>query len=295
MEEQANVYEKITNSIIEAIEAGSGKFEMPWHTFSLLPSNAKNHRQYRGINVLALSAVASRRGFKTNLWSTYQQWQDLGAQVRKGEKSATVVFWKFYGEEHQTDDVGDETSENKTGSRCFARAYNVFNADQVDGFTIPELPQLADAERIERAEVFFHNTGAAVIEKGGRACYDSQADEIHMPPFALFKKADYYYSILGHETIHLTGHPSRCNRQLRDRFGSESYATEELIAELGSAFLSAELELETEPRRDHAPYIQSWLKVLRNDKRAIFTAATKAQQAVDWLFRQIPRRDETAA
>lgn len=281
MREQADVYEKITNSIIEAIEAGCGKFEMPWHTFGLLPSNASNHRRYRGINVLALWAVASRRGFKTNLWATYQQWHELGAQVRKGEKSATVVFWKFYGEEHETE---DEASENKTGTRCFARAYHVFNADQVDGFTIPELPQLPDAERIERAEVFFCNTGARIIEKGGRACYDSQADEIHMPPFALFKKADYFYSVLGHETIHLTGHPSRCNRELRNRFGSELYAAEELVAELGSAFLAAELRLETEPRTENAPYIENWLRVLKNDKRAIFTAASKAQQAVDWLL-----------
>jgi antirestriction protein ArdC len=201
MKEQTDVYEKITNSIIEAIEAGCDKFEMPWHTFGLLPSNATNHRRYRGINVLALWAAANRRGFKTNLWATYQQWQELGAQVRKGEKSATVVFWKFYGEE-ETEDAGAESSENKTGTRCFARAYHVFNADQVDGFTIPETPHLPDAERIERAEVFFRNTGARIVERGGRACYDSLADEIHMPPFALFKKADYFYSVLGHETIH---------------------------------------------------------------------------------------------
>ena len=280
MNEQTDIYEKITNSIIEAIEAGCGNFEMPWHTFGLLPTNASNHRRYRGINVLALWAVASRRGFKTNLWATYQQWHELGAQVRKGEKSATVVFWKFYGEEHETE---DDNRENKTGTRCFARAYHVFNADQVDGFTIPELPQLPDAQRIERAEQFFRNTGIKIIEAGGRACYNPQVDEIHMPPFALFKKADSFYSTLAHETIHATGHGSRCNRQLGNRFGSELYAAEELIAELGSAFLSAELELETEPRTDNAPYIENWLRVLKNDKRAIFTAASKAQQAVDWL------------
>jgi antirestriction protein ArdC len=160
----------------------------------------------------------------------------------------------------------------------------VFNADQVDGFTIPEIPQLPDAERIDRAEVFFRNTGARIIEQGGRACYDSQADEIHMPPFALFKKADHFYSVLGHEAIHLTGHPSRCNRELRNRFGSALYAAEELVAELGSAFLAAELQLQTEPRTENAPYIENWLRVLKNDKRAIFTAAGKAQQAVDWLL-----------
>jgi antirestriction protein ArdC len=231
--------------------------------------------------VLALWEVASRRGFKTNLWATYQQWHELGAQVRKGEKSATVVFWKFYGEERKTE---DENSENKTGTRCFARAYHVFNADQVDGFTIPELPQLPDAQRIERAERFFRNTGIRIIEAGGRACYHPQADEVDMPPFALFKKADFFYSTLAHETVHATGHASRCNRQLGNRFGSDLYAAEELIAELGSAFLSAELELDTEPRTDNAPYVENWLRVLKNDKRAIFSGASKAQQAVDWLL-----------
>lgn len=201
-------------------------------------------------------AAASHRGFKTNLWATYQQWHELGAQVRKGEKSAIVVFWKFYGEEH---DAKDEGSEEKTGTRCFARAYHVFNADQVDGFIMPELPELPDAERIERAEHFFGNTGITIIEAGGRACYDLQADEIHIPPFTLFKKADFFYSTLAHETTHATGHSSRCNRQLGNRFGSELYAAEELIAELGSAFLSAELELKTEPRTDNAPYIENWL------------------------------------
>jgi antirestriction protein ArdC len=107
-----------------------------------------------------------------------------------------------------------------------------------------------------------------------------------MPPFALFKKADYFYSTLGHESVHATGAASRCNRQLGNRFGSELYAAEELVAELGNAFVSAELQLETEPRTDNAPYLASWLKMFKDDRRAIFTAASKAQQAVDWLLNQ---------
>jgi antirestriction protein ArdC len=234
---------------------------------------------------LALWAVASRRGYKTNLWATYQQWHELGAQVRRAEKSATVVFWKVYDENRETeDDVTPESNEHARG--CFARAYHVFNADQVDGFMIPEVPILPEAERVQRAEDFFRNTGIRTVEKGARACYDSQRDEIYMPPFALFKKADYFYSTLAHEAVHATGSPARCNRQLGNRFGSELYAAEELVAELGSAFLSAELQLETEPKTDNAPYIENWLNVLKSDKRAIFTAAGKAQQAVDWLLNQ---------
>ena len=285
MREKTDIYEKITAEIIEAIETGCGKFELPWHSFGILPTNASNNRRYRGVNILALWAVASRRGYKTNLWATYQQWHELGAQVRKGEKSATVVFWKFYGEDRESED--DATPEaNENGRRCFARAYHVFNADQVDGFTISELPVLPEAQRVDRAEDFFRNTGIKIVEKGARACYDPQADEIHMPAFALFKKADYFYSTLAHESVHATGSPARCNRQLGNRFGSELYAAEELVAELGSAFLSAELQLETEPRIDNAPYVENWLKVLKSDKRAIFTAASKAQQAVDWLLNQ---------
>lgn len=285
MKEKIDIYEKITAEIIDAIEAGCGKFELPWHTFGVLPTNASNNRRYRGVNTLALWAVASRRGYQTNLWATYQQWRDLGAQVRTREKSATVVFWKFYDEDREAEhDTAPNT--NETGRRCFARAYHVFNADQVDGFTIPELPTLPEAQRVQRAEDFFGNTGIKIVEKGARACYDPQTDEIHMPAFALFKKADYFYSTLGHEAIHATGSAARCNRQLGNRFGSEAYAAEELVAELGSAFLSAELQLETEPKTDNAPYIENWLKVLKSDKRAIFTAASKAQQAVDWLSNQ---------
>lgn len=284
MKNQTDVYEKITASIIEAIEIGCGKFEMPWHTFGSLPSNASNHRRYRGINILVLWAAAAQRGYKTQLWATYQQWRELGAQVRQGEKSTAVVFWKFYDEEDETDN--DNSDDHDLRKRCFARAYHVFNADQVDGFTIPNLPTLPEAQRVQRAEDFFRNTDIKIIEKGARACYDPQTDEIHMPAFALFKKADYFYSTLCHEAIHATGVSARCNRQFGNRFGSELYAAEELVAELGSAFLSAELQLDTEPKIDNAPYCENWLKVLKGDKRAVFTAASKAQQAVDWLLNQ---------
>jgi antirestriction protein ArdC len=260
---------------------------MPWNTFGFLPSNAVNKRSYRGINILALWASAQKHNVTTQLWATYQQWREIGAQVRKGEQSTAVVFWKFRddGSEGETDPLEDGTSDARR-ARCFARTYHVFNADQVDGFDAPQQPTLPEAERLEIAEQFFHATEARIVECGMRAYYDSKADEIHMPPFTLFKKADYFYSTLAHEVIHFSGHPSRCNRQLGNRFGSEFYAAEELVAELGSAFLSAELQLATEPRLDNAPYVENWLKILRNDKRAIFTAASKAQQAVAWLVAQ---------
>ncbi len=293
--EKLDIYSEITNQIIEAIEAGADNFKMPWHvngTDSVLPVNASTQRPYRGINVMMLWAVAAEKAYETNLWATYQQWHELGAQVRKGEKSTSVVFWKFFDEEEE-----GEASEGERRSHkgVMARAYHVFNAAQVDGYDMPAIPRLPETERIQRAEQFFEGIGADIREGGSRAFYSPAEDYIQMPPFAVFKKADFRYSVLAHEITHWTGAATRLNRNLAPRFQKNAYAAEELVAELGSAFISAELELEIEPRRDHAPYIQSWLNVLRNDKRAIFTASNKAQQAVDWLFQRNLDVRETAA
>ena len=284
MKEKTDIYEKITAQIIEAIEVGYGKFELPWHTFGVLPTNASNNRRYRGVNMLALWAVASHRGYNTNLWATYQQWHELGAQVRRGEKSATVVFWKFYDEDRESED--DATPEGN-GRHYFARAYHVFNADQVDGFTVPEMPTLPEGQRIQRAEDFFRNTGIRIVEKAHEPAMIRNPMRFTCRRSRYSKKRITFTALSGMR-LSTRCAPSRCNRQLSNRFGSELYAAEELVAELGSAFLSAELQLETEPKIENAPYCESWLKVLKSDKRAIFTAASKAQQAVDWLLnRQI--------
>ena len=150
----------------------------------------------------------------------------------------------------------------------------------------PALPSLPAAERIGHAEAFFAAIGADIQHGGARACYVPSLDQIRMPPFEAFRDPIAYYATLAHETTHLTGHPSRCDRDLRGRFGDEAYAAEELVAELGAAFVCADLALTPEPRPDHAAYVASWLKVLLGDKRAIFTAAAKAQQAADWMHKQ---------
>lgn len=294
--EKSDIYREITDQIIEAIEAGAEKYQMPWHVNgadSVLPVNASTHRPYRGINVMMLWAVAAKKEYATSLWATYQQWHELGAQVRKGEKSTSVVFWKFFDEEDEAE--ASEGNERSNHKGVMARAYHVFNAAQVDGYEIPAIPYLPETERIERAEQFFGGLQADIREGGSRAFYSPAEDYIQMPPFAAFKKADFRYSVLAHEVTHWSGAITRLNRDLAPRFQKEAYAAEELIAELGSAFICAELELEIEPRRDHAPYIQSWLNVLRHDRRAIFTAATKAQQAVDWLFKRNLNIEEAAA
>ena len=203
----------------------------------------------------------------------------LGANVRKAEKATLVVFWKF-------SDLGinegskKEEGEEESRRSVLARGYSVFNADQVDGFRPPQMPPIPDVERVQTAENFFSALGADIRHGGNRACYSPRTDHIQMPRFEVFLSALAYYSTLAHESTHWTGAVPRLNRA---RLGGEAYAAEELIAELGAAFLCAELGLSNEPRPDHAAYLASWLRVLKNDKRAIFTAASKAQAAVDYM------------
>jgi len=283
--DKADVYQKVTNAIINAIEQGVGNWSMPWHTsgrFAFSPINVTSKKPYRGINTVCLWAAAQAKGYERGEWATYQQWQEKSAQVRKGEKATTIVFWKFANNAAETED-GDESP--KSGSRLlFTRGYSVFNAAQVDGYIPKAEPDMPMPERIERAEAFFQAISANVRHGGNRAYYAPDSDHIQMPPFAAFVESVPYYSTLAHEHTHWTAQASRCDRQLGKRFGDNAYAADELIAELGAAFTCAHLGLTTEPREDHAQYINSWLKVLKVDKRAIFSAASKAQQAADFMI-----------
>jgi antirestriction protein ArdC len=258
---------------------------MPWHTsgrFAFSPINVASRTPYRGVNTVCLWAAAQARGYERGEWGTYQQWQERGAQVRKGEKATLVVFWKFANATSETDD-GEDTP--RSGSRLlFTRGYSVFNAAQVEGYTPKADAEAPVPERIERAEAFFQDIGATIRHGGNQAFYSLASDYIQMPPFHAFVDGVSYYATLAHEHTHWTAVASRCDRQLGKRFGDNAYAAEELIAELGAAFTCAHLGLSTEPREDHAQYVQSWLRVLKADSRAIFTAASKAQQATDWLI-----------
>ena len=248
-------------------------------------------RPYRGVNILVLWALWQERRYKSGTWATYKQWQELGAQVRKGEKSASVVFWKFFDGEDET-----ESDEGSSSKRIpMVRNYWLFNSGQVDGFQAAKPVSVPHNERVERAEIFFRALGVAIKDGGNGAFYRHCDDAVFMPPFDAFKEALFYYSVLSHETTHWTGAPHRLDRDMTGRFGSEAYAMEELVAELGADFLCCELGLPSDPRIDHAPYIGSWIKVLKNDKRAIFTASAKAQAAVDWMTKQVNPAVEQAA
>jgi antirestriction protein ArdC len=286
----SDIYQTVTDRLIMMLEKGAGEFRCPWHhrdgerSAIAMPINITG-RVYRGINVPLLWATADAFGYRSTVWATYKQWQEQGAQVRKGEKAAMVVFWKKLSFVTGTK---DETGEDETSERMMARAYFVFNADQVDGYDASKpvarpIDDLPESERIVGAEAFFAATGSVIRHGGNRAYYTTGDDHIQMPEFGQFHDGVAYYSTLGHEHVHWTGYKSRCHREFGKRFGDMAYAFEELVAELGAAFLCAQLGLSNEPRTDHASYLASWLRVLKDDKRAIFTAASKAQAAVDYL------------
>jgi antirestriction protein ArdC len=280
------LYERITRHIISAIEAGASDFIMPWHKWEQArdaPINAITGRPYRGLNVLLLWAAAELDGHTSGRWATFRQWSAAGAQVRKGEKATAVMFWKSASA--QDDDHDDDDDDRPSGPRFVARTFHVFNSGQVDGAPEPVTKRgLPADERVAAAESFFRACGAAIEYGGDRAFYVPSKDKICVPRFEQFRDSAGFYSVLGHEHIHWTGAEHRLNRDLAGRFGTVSYALEELVAELGSAFICARLGLSLEPRPDHACYISSWLRVLRSDARAILTASSKAQAAADYLY-----------
>jgi antirestriction protein ArdC len=239
---------------------------------------------YQGINVLMLWSAAIEKGYTAPIWMTFKQALELKAHVRKGEQGILVV----YANKIIRTETDQATGEESEHAIPFMKGYTVFNVEQIEG--LPEhyhgKPEVRtdSVQRIAHAEDFFAATGANVVHGGSRACYIPSTDNIHMPCIDFFRDAESYYAVRAHETTHWTRHCSRLDREFgRRRFGDEGYAMEELVAELGSAFLSADLELTPEVREDHVAYIASWIKVLKNDKRAIFTAASHAQRATDFL------------
>jgi antirestriction protein ArdC len=289
--ERFDIHQTITNKIVAAIEAGAGDFVMPWHRKKggLMPKNVLSGNHYKGINILALWVEAQGNGFSSDVWGTYRQWAAKGAQVKKGAKASHVAFYKEITIEN------DQEDEERT--RLFARATPVFNADQVDGWVDPEpaiVGQSAPVDTLPEAESFVAATGARILHGGSRAFYSPSTDAIQIPERTAFtgsptsSPTETYYSTLCHELTHWTGVKTRCDRDLSSRFGSQAYAMEELVAELGAAFLSAELGIASEPRADHAQYLANWLQVLKNDKRAVFTAASAASKAVAFLHGASP-------
>lgn len=282
-----DVYTRVTNRIVEELENGVRPWLKPWkadYAAGRITRPLRSTGQpYQGINILMLWASAEDQGFACPFWLTFQQAKQLGGFVKKGEKGTPVVYASTFKKKEQGDD-GQEIEEEIP----FLKEYTVFNAEQCEGlpahfYQLSEQPKEPIA-RIEHAEAFFAATGSDIRTGGNRAYYANEADYVQMPPLQTFRDAESYAGTLAHELTHWTKHPSRLNRDTgRRKWGDEGYAVEELVAELGAAFLCADLGIEPEPRQDHAAYISSWLKVLKDDKRAIFSAASMASKAVEYL------------
>jgi antirestriction protein ArdC len=281
-----NLYSRITDRIIAVLEQGVRPWVQPWsskHAAGPLSRPLRhNGTPYTGINVLSLWCTAVERGYVAPIWMTFRQALELGANVRKGETGTLVVYASSF--KVDGNDTDDENTERVVH---YLKGYTVFNVEQIEGlpaqYTTQIHTQPNQSARIARAEAFAAQSHATFRHGGNRAFYDPQADAIQMPPFDAFRDAEGYYATLLHELTHWTGHSTRLARDLGKRFGTEAYAAEELIAELGAAFLCADLGITLEPREDHASYIAIWLKVLRDDQRAIFTAASYAERATEFL------------
>lgn len=283
---RGDLYTRVTNEIIKAIEAGVGEYRMPWHrTGQGLPRNAATKSFYQGINTLALWCTSYLRGYTSPCWATYRQWNNLGAHVRKGEKASTIIFFKM----REPKEGKKEADDSESKSRLIIQGSVVFNADQVDGWEKAEAPLEDRTHRLEAVDIFISSVGATVRYGGEVASYSKAFDRINMPEPRRFietetsSATESFYSVLLHEHVHWSGHQKRLNRDLSGRFGTSDYAMEELVAELGAAFLCADLGISVAPRMDHAVYLRSWLVVLRQEKAAIITASSAAMAACRYL------------
>ena len=287
-----DLYASVTARIVAALEAGTPPWIRPWTgpDFDPAPANATTGRAYRGINVLLLNMHSMSRGYERNRWLTFTQALSVGACVRKGERGTTIVFFKML----DADGAGVErqpSAERKV--LPLLRSFTVFNVAQVDGLPealAPSPSSLPVWDALDTAEQLIAESGAVVRHGGSRAFYAPGEDCIQMPPRSAFGAASDYYATALHELTHWTGHPDRCYRPLGRRHGIDAYAFEELVAEMGSAFLTNHCRLPG--KLQHDSYIASWLAALRNDKRLIFSAASHAQKAADYL---LPKPPEVAA
>jgi len=274
------IYEEVTAKIIGQLETGVAPWRKPWAAGSMeMPRNAASNRPYTGINVWLLLLS----GHKSGLWATYRAWSRLGGHVKRGERGTKVTYWNV------TDDETESDAGGKPKKRFFLRQYTVFALEQCGGDALERFQTPAPTKQFtdfEPAEKAIAATGADIRHGGGRAFYAPVADFIKMPPKVSFASEADYYSTALHELTHWTGNEHRLNRLDKlARFGSDAYAVEELVAEMGAAFLTAALEVpNSSAMSNSASYLADWLRVLRSDSKAIFTAATAAQKAADYIL-----------
>jgi antirestriction protein ArdC len=264
-----NIAQTITDNIIKQLESGVAPWVKPWNSHGVdAPYNPIAKRYYNGINFIQLSMMPG----STHNWVTYKQAQSVGAQVRKGSKGVQVIYFSPL---EVKDRVTDEVKKIP-----MLKTYTVFNADQVDGLELPAPAERTEIEAIESCEAFIRAQRARIQFGGNRAFYVPSLDYIQLPERDQFKSTPDYYATALHELSHWTGHESRLDRDFSGRFGNEAYAFEELVAELGSAMLCAHLKIDGQLQ--HASYIDSWLKVLKDDPKNILKASALAQKILNY-------------
>jgi antirestriction protein ArdC len=271
-----DIYQTITDKIIAQLETRVMPWLKPWAdkerkgTIAIYPFNGATGRNYNGLNLLLLGCS----NYDSNAWYSYKQVKDLGGNVRKGEKSTMVTFWSITEKQN--------TETGKIEKSFFLKYYNVFNYEQCDNLPMPKQVAI-EPITYTSLDSIVKQCGIGLNHGGNRAYYSPSADAITMPIHSAFIEYNKYDGVLAHELTHATGHTSRLNRDFSGRFGSDAYAFEELIAELGSAFLCASLGIVPELQHN-ASYIASWLKVLKDDKKAIITASSQAQKACNFVL-----------
>jgi antirestriction protein ArdC len=299
--------QEVTDRIIAMLEKGVAPWQKPWNPGEAsvgIPFNPTSDRAYRGGNAIHLMATALNRGYGDPRWMTYKQASDRGWQVRRGEKGTQIEFWDVKpnrDEDPGATDDGQRDRIDRREARLIHRVYTVFNATQIDGVPAYQPRQRTPFEVVQSGEKILENSGANIRhDQADRAFYNRSSDSIHLPPKEAFKDAAGFYGTALHELAHWSGHPARLNRATLNesyRFGDTNYAKEELRAELASVFLAAERGIPHDPEQ-HAAYVGSWIKMLREDKNEIFRASHDASLASDFLLsleRDRSVADETLA
>lgn len=286
-----DVYQIVTDQIISLLESGTVPWRQPWTGGSdNYPRNLRTGKPYRGVNVFLLAVTAWQQGYESRYWLTFKQAQERGGKIRRGEKSTLVVFWKQL-------EVEDKQTGEAKKVPCL-RYYRVFNVEQCDGLEVPDATghDPLDFQPINAAQqiVTGYPQGPTIEHHGGKAYYRPSEDTVAMPEPERFGSAEAYYNVLFHELTHSTGHAARLARLegTPAAFGTADYSKEELIAEMGAAFLSAYAGIITDTVENSAAYIQGWLKKLRDDKRLVVSAAGAAQRAADWILGERPTLGE---
>ncbi|HUW98910.1 MAG TPA: zincin-like metallopeptidase domain-containing protein [Acidiferrobacter sp.] len=288
---KTDVHQQITDQILAAMEQARSSGRRLWDSQPSLPLNLTTGKPYQGINVLILWSAGLNHGYTSPYWLTYKQATDKGGQVKKGEHGTRCVFYKPW----ESQDTNADTGETETTKGAILKSFTAFNLDQIDGIEAPAKEERPAFVAIEDAERILAASPAVIHVGGTQAFYRPATDTIHLPSREDFTSTEAFYSVALHEMTHSTGAKHRLDRDFSGRFGTEAYAFEELIAELGSAFLGADIGILGATLPDHADYLASWITILKGDKKAILTAAAQASKAHGFIKGLIAERQEVAA